>query len=83
MYCCPRLGPTLVSWLSATPATPAMPEPRPNVIASTHCVRTPMAFAMLRFCATARTLSPSEVFCSTICRITNTMIMNRITYRRL
>ena len=50
-----------------------MPEPSPNVIASTHCVRTPMARAMLRFCATARTLRPSVVFCSTSCRTTNTI----------
>ena len=31
----PRLGLTLPIWLSATPAMPAIPEPRPKVIAST------------------------------------------------
>ena len=30
MYDCPRFGPTLVNWLSATPATPAIPEPSPK-----------------------------------------------------
>jgi len=56
-----------------------MPLPNPNVIASTYCVRTPIAFAMLRFCATARTLRPSEVFLSTSCRIANTSTMNSST----
>ena len=40
-------GPTLVSCDSATPAIPAMPEPRPNVSASTQPVRMPMELAAL------------------------------------
>ena len=55
------LGPTLVSCDSATPATPAMPEPRPKVMASTQDERTPMARAISRFCDTARTSRPRRV----------------------
>jgi hypothetical protein len=49
MYAWPRLGPTFVSWLSATPATPAMPDPRPNVRRSTQPLRIPIARAIPRF----------------------------------
>ena len=43
MYDWPRFGLTLVNWLSATPAMPAIPEPSPKVIASTHSLRMPIA----------------------------------------
>ena len=37
---------TLTRALALTPATPAIPDPSPNVIASTHSVRIPIALAM-------------------------------------
>ncbi|MGY3464263.1 hypothetical protein ACVW0I_001134 [Bradyrhizobium sp. LM6.11] len=46
---------------SATPAMPAMPEPRPKVSASTREVAMPIEAAMRRFCVTARISSPSAV----------------------
>src|SRR5690606_34335771 len=61
MYACPRFGPTFVSCDSATPATPAMPAPRPNVSASIRAVLMPIVFAIARFCVTARISRPSRV----------------------
>ena len=61
IYCCPKLGPTLVSCDKATPATPAMPEPKPKVSISTLRSLMPMARAIWRFCDTARTSSPKRV----------------------
>ncbi|MNP08004.1 hypothetical protein D3C76_1000570 [compost metagenome] len=46
---------------SATPPNPAIPEPRPNASMSIRPVGTPQQAAMLRFCVTARTFSPSRV----------------------
>ena len=40
---------------------PATPEPSPNVSASIHGVRMPIAAAISRFCVTARMRSPSGV----------------------
>jgi len=52
------LGLTLSICDSATPAMPAMPEPRPKVSASTREVAIPIDAAIRRFCVTARISSP-------------------------
>ena len=65
MYDWPRFGLTLVNWLNATPAIPAIPEPSPKVMASTHSLRMPMALAMARFCETALIARPIRVYFST------------------
>ena len=67
------LGPTLVSWDRATPATPAIPAPSPKVSASTRAERTPMARAIARFWETARTSSPSAVRLRIASRATKTI----------
>src|SRR6185312_1161340 len=54
MEFCPRLGLTLSICHSATPAMPAIAEPRPKVRASTREVAIPIEAAMRRFCVTAR-----------------------------
>ncbi len=59
MYPCPSSGPTLPSCESATPPSPATPEPSPNVQASMRAVGMPQHAAMPRFCVTARTWRPS------------------------
>ncbi len=46
---------------SAQPASPAMPEPRPNAHMSTRPVFTPRHAAMSRFCVTPRTNRPNRV----------------------
>lgn len=78
IYDCPRFGPTLVNWLSATPATPAIPDPRPKVMASTHSVRIPIALAIARFCETARISRPIRVRFNTA-RIREKTIIVKIT----
>jgi len=55
------LGLTLSICDNATPAMPAMPEPRPKVSASTREVAIPIDAAILRFCVTARISSPRLV----------------------
>ena len=72
MYDCPKFGLTLVNWLSATPAMPAIPEPSPKVIASTHSLRMPIALAMARFCETALISRPIRVRFSTTRRAAKT-----------
>jgi len=66
----------VVNWLSATPAMPAIPEPRPNVSASTRAVRMPIARAIGRFCETARISRPSRVLRSTSSSRPKTIIVN-------
>ena len=51
---------------------PAMPEPRPKVMASTQLVRMPMAAAMRRFWVTARISRPKRVRRMTASRAANT-----------
>ena len=72
----------MVSWLRATPAMPAMPEPSPKVMASTHWERTPMARAMARFCDTARTCRPSRVLFRIRNRRAKTSRQKRMIYMR-
>ena len=61
MKLCPRSGPTFPIWLSATPARPATPDPKPKAIRSTRSVGTPIADAIARFWVTPRTKSPNRV----------------------
>src|SRR6202522_3608215 len=79
----PRLGLTLSIWESATPAIPAMPEPSPNVSASTRLVRMPIDAAIGRFCVTARISSPKRVKRSNARSAMNTAIAKQIIKRRL
>ena len=62
---------------------PAMPEPRPKVIASTQLVRMPMAAAMRRFWVTARISSPKRVMRMTASRAANTTRQKMTMTRRL
>ena len=50
-----------------------MPDPSPNVIASTHSVRIPIALAIARFCETARMSSPIRVRFNTASRMEKTI----------
>ena len=54
-------GPTLLNCDSATPPSPAMPDPSPKASASVRPVGTPMHEAMRRFWVTARTCRPRRV----------------------
>ena len=58
-------GPTLLNWVNATPATPAIPAPRPKVMASIDPERAPSALAISRFCETALSFRPKNVYLST------------------
>jgi len=68
---------------SATPAMPAMPEPRPNVNASIRAVRMPIAAAMARFCVTARISRPGLVKRSMPSSATNTASVKQMIHSRL
>ncbi len=50
--------------VSATPATPAKPEPMKNVVTSVRRDEIPLVSARSRFCTTARMRRPIEVFAS-------------------
>ena len=60
MYEVPRLATVAVTRVSATPAMPARPEPRKNVMRSVDPrVETPTVSARSRFCTVARIRRPS------------------------
>ena len=67
---------------SATPATPATPEPSPKVSASTQVVRMPMELAIRRFWVTARICNPNAVRFRTTSSRTNTAIANTMIQTR-
>ena len=61
MYCWPISDVTCAKRPMATPAMPAMPDPRPKVIMAMRSGLMPMLAAMPGFWVTARTSSPKRV----------------------